>query len=89
MNWTEIVLPQAIPPMIPPLGNYVIAMFKETPILSAITVLDIMGEALAKANVSYRYLEPITLVAAGFLIVSLCAAALIRVLENHLKHRAV
>ncbi|UVK49920.1 ectoine/hydroxyectoine ABC transporter permease subunit EhuD (plasmid) [Mesorhizobium sp. AR02] len=87
-TWTEIVLPQAIPPMIPPLGNYVIAMFKETPILSAITVLDLMGEALAKANFSYRYLEPITLVAVGFLFVSLCSAALIRLLENYLKLRA-
>lgn len=86
-TWTKIVLPQAIPPMIPPLGNYVIAMFKETPILSAITVLDLMGEALAKANFSYRYLEPITLVAVGFLFVSLCSAALIRLLENHLKLR--
>ncbi|UVK48237.1 ectoine/hydroxyectoine ABC transporter permease subunit EhuD (plasmid) [Mesorhizobium sp. AR07] len=87
-TWREIVLPQAIPPMIPPLGNYVIAMFKETPILSAITVLDLMGEALAKANFSYRYLEPITLVAIGFLFVSLCSAALVRLLENHLKLRA-
>lgn len=87
-TWTEIVLPQAIPPMIPPLGNYVIAMFKETPILSAITVMDLMGEALAQANFNYRYLEPITLVAAGFLIVSLCSAAIIKLLENHLNLRA-
>ncbi|TCU31478.1 ectoine/hydroxyectoine ABC transporter permease subunit EhuD [Rhizobium azibense] len=87
-TWTEIVLPQAIPPMVPPLGNYVIAMFKETPILSAITVLDLMGEALAQANFSYRYLEPITLVATGFLVVSLCSAAIIKLLENHLNLRA-
>ncbi|MFA1676033.1 ectoine/hydroxyectoine ABC transporter permease subunit EhuD [Rhizobium mongolense] len=87
-TWTKIILPQAIPPMIPPLGNYVIAMFKETPILSAITVLDLMGEALAQANFSYRYLEPITLVAIGFLVVSLCSAAIIKLLENHLNLRA-
>lgn len=87
-TWTEIILPQAIPPMIPPLGNYVIAMFKETPILSAITVMDLMGEALAQANFNYRYLEPITLVAAGFLLVSLISAAIIKLLENHLNLRA-
>ncbi|QRM32180.1 ectoine/hydroxyectoine ABC transporter permease subunit EhuD [Microvirga sp. VF16] len=87
-TWTQIVLPQAIPPMIPPLGNYVIAMFKETPILSAITVLDLMGEALAQANFSYRYLEPITLVAFGFLTVSLCSAAIIKLLEARLNLRA-
>jgi polar amino acid transport system permease protein len=86
-TWTQIVLPQAIPPMIPPLGNYVIAMFKETPLLSAITILDLMGEALSKANFSYRYLEPIVMVAAGFLIVSLCSAFAIKLLDRHLKQR--
>ena len=30
------ILPQAIPPMIPPLANYLITMFKETPLLAAI-----------------------------------------------------
>lgn len=83
-TWTQIVLPQAIPPMLPPLGNYVIAMFKETPLLSAITVLDLMGEALAQANFNYRYLEPITLVAVGFLVVSLVAATIINALEFYL-----
>ncbi|WP_027681829.1 ectoine/hydroxyectoine ABC transporter permease subunit EhuD [Rhizobium leguminosarum] len=87
-TWMEIILPQAIPPMIPPLGNYVIAMFKETPILSAITVMDLMGEALAQANFNYRYLEPITLVAVGFLLMSLISAAIIKLLENHLNLRA-
>ena len=28
--WTGIILPQAIPPMYPALGNYLIGMFKET-----------------------------------------------------------
>ncbi|WP_201840714.1 ectoine/hydroxyectoine ABC transporter permease subunit EhuD [Microvirga zambiensis] len=84
-TWTHIILPQALPPMIPALGNYVIAMFKETPILSAITILDLMGEALAQANFNYRYLEPITLVALGFLIVSLCSAAIIKILEARLR----
>ncbi|MBP1885138.1 ectoine/hydroxyectoine ABC transporter permease subunit EhuD [Sinorhizobium mexicanum] len=84
-TWTQIVLPQAIPPIIPPLGNYVIAMFKETPILSAITVLDVMGQALAQANYNYRYIEPITLVACAFLVVSLCSAAAIRALEYQLR----
>lgn len=84
-TWKNIVIPQAVPPMIPPLGNYIIAMFKDTPVLSAITILDLMGEALAQANYNYRYLEPITLVACGFLFVSLCAAVLIKILEKRLR----
>ncbi|MGB3312783.1 MAG: ectoine/hydroxyectoine ABC transporter permease subunit EhuD, partial [Albidovulum sp.] len=37
-TWVNIIIPQAIPPMIPALANYFIAMFKETPLLAAITV---------------------------------------------------
>ncbi|TIM21702.1 MAG: ectoine/hydroxyectoine ABC transporter permease subunit EhuD, partial [Mesorhizobium sp.] len=44
-TWTHIIMPQAIPPMIPALANYFIAMFKETPLLSAITVLELMNQA--------------------------------------------
>src|SRR5690606_15524227 len=31
--WLRIVLPQALPPAVPVLGNYLIAIFKETPLL--------------------------------------------------------
>ena len=65
--------------MIPALANYFIAMFKETPLLSAITVLELMNQAKSVANSDYRYIEPITLVGAFFLaisLVSVVAAAL-------------
>lgn len=52
-TWMHIILPQAIPPMIPALANYFIAMFKETPLLSAITVLELMNQAKSVANSSY------------------------------------
>ena len=80
-TWTRIILPQAIPPMIPALANYFIAMFKETPLLSAITVLELMNQAKSVANTYYRYIEPITLVGAFFLAISLVAVVLLRLLE--------
>lgn len=81
-TWTRIILPQAIPPMIPALANYFIAMFKETPLLSAITVLELMNQAKSVANSSYRYIEPITMVGAFFLAISLVAVVLLRWLEH-------
>lgn len=81
-TWTEVILPQAIPPMIPALANYFIAMFKETPLLSAITVLELMNQAKSVANSFYRYIEPITLVGAFFLAISLVSVALLRLLER-------
>jgi len=77
-TWTHIIIPQAIPPMIPALANYFIAMFKETPLLSAITVLELMNQAKSVANTYYRYIEPITLVGAFFLAISLCSVVLLR-----------
>ena len=81
-TWTRIILPQALPPMIPALANYFIAMFKETPLLSAITVLELMNQAKSVANTYYRYIEPITLVGAFFLAISLVAVVLLRFLEK-------
>lgn len=40
--WTGVILPQAVPRVLPALGNYSIAMFKEVPLLFSITVLDIV-----------------------------------------------
>ena len=81
-TWIHIVLPQAIPPMIPALANYLIAMFKETPLLSAITVLELMNQAKSVANSSYRYIEPMTLVGVFFLIMSLISVVFLRFLEE-------
>ncbi|MBA3447849.1 MAG: ectoine/hydroxyectoine ABC transporter permease subunit EhuD [Pseudaminobacter sp.] len=81
-TWTRIILPQALPPMIPALANYFIAMFKETPLLSAITVLELMNQAKSVANSSYRYIEPITLVGAFFLVISLFSVIVLRWMER-------
>ncbi len=81
-TWRYVVLPQAISPMIPALANYLIAMFKETPLLSAITVLELMNQARSVANFNYRYLEPMTLVGGFFLVISLISVAFLRWLER-------
>ncbi|MFQ6159732.1 ectoine/hydroxyectoine ABC transporter permease subunit EhuD [Sinorhizobium meliloti] len=81
-TWIHVILPQAIPPMIPALANYLIAMFKETPLLSAITVLELMNQAKSIANSNYRYIEPMTLVGVFFLIMSLISVFFLRWLEE-------
>jgi polar amino acid transport system permease protein len=81
-TWTRIILPQAIPPMIPALGNYALGMYKETPLLVTITVQELLGAALAQASNSFRFIEPLTLVGAIFLAISYPAALLVRRLER-------
>lgn len=88
--WTAyrvVILPQAIRPILPPLGNYLIAMLKDTPVLSAITVVEIMQQAKNLGSESFRYLEPITLVGLFFLALSVALAYLVRRLEVRLELR--
>ncbi len=84
-TWQHIILPQAIPPMIPALANYFVAMFKETPLLSAITVVELMSQARSIANFNYRYLEPMTLVGVLFLAISLVAVPALHLLERRFR----
>ena len=81
-TWTRIILPQALPKMIPAAGNYVIGMMKEAALLSAISVHELMSRAQAIGNETYRYTEPLTVVGVIFLVLTIGAAALLKRLER-------
>lgn len=83
-TWSRVVLPQAIPVAIPALGNYLIAMFKEVPLLATITVLDVLGEGRAACTRTFQCVEPYTLVGVLFLAVSIPSSILVRQLEARL-----
>ncbi len=88
--WTtfkDIILPQALPPVVPALGNYLIALFKETPLLSAIAVVELMQRAKIIGSETFRYTEPVTMVGLFFLVMSLVSAVMIRVLDDWLSRR--
>ena len=80
-TWTRIILPQAIPPVIPVIGNYLITMFKETPLLSAITLVEILQTAKIIGAGSFRYLEGFTIVGVIFFLLSYPSSLLINKLE--------
>lgn len=82
-----IILPQALPPIVPGLGNYLITLFKETPLLSAIAVTEMLQTAKDIGSETFRYTEPITIVGLIFLVLSLGSATAIRWVERHLKSR--
>ncbi|MGK9168427.1 ectoine/hydroxyectoine ABC transporter permease subunit EhuD [Inquilinus limosus] len=86
-TFRDIIIPQAIPPVVPALGNYLIALFKDTPLLSAIAVLELMQTAKIIGSENFRYTEPITIVGIIFLIFSLVAAVLVRLVETWLNRR--
>lgn len=83
-TFRDIIIPQAIPPVVPALGNYLVALFKETPLLSSIAVLELMQTAKNLGSESFRYTEPITIVGLFFLLMSLVSAGMIRAVERRL-----
>jgi len=85
--WLRIVLPQAIPPVVPVLGNYLIGMFKDTPLLATITIPELFGAAMHIAGTTYRYNEPYALVAVIFLAMSYPASLVVRWQERRMKAR--
>jgi polar amino acid transport system permease protein len=80
--WTGIILPQAVPRVMPALGNYTISMFKETPLLLAIGVLDVLNRAKEVGAETFRVIEPYTLAGVLFLLISYPASIIVRRLER-------
>ncbi len=62
-------------------------MLKDTPVLSAITVVEIMQQAKNIGSETFRYLEPITMVGLFFLALSIVLAYLVRRFELRLDLR--
>lgn len=85
-TWTAVILPQAIRRVVPALGNYVIAMLKDTPILMAITVLEMLGEAQLFARETFQFTEPLTVIGVAFIVISYLASLALRALERRLVH---
>ena len=83
-TWRAVVLPQAIRNTVPALGNYAISLFKDTPFLFAITVVEMVTAAQQFGARNFQYLEPITIAGVIFLLASYPTSILIRRLEKTL-----
>lgn len=81
-----LILPQAIPVVIPALGNTLIAMIKDTPILSAITVTELMFVANDIGTQRFQYTEPITFAALIYLALSVVIAAFVTKLDRSIRN---
>jgi polar amino acid transport system permease protein len=83
-TWRAVILPQAVRRVVPALGNYVIAMLKDTPLLMTITVLDLLGRARLFSQEHFQFTEPVTVIGVAFIVISYLASLLLRTLERRL-----
>lgn len=79
-----MILPQAIRRVVPALGNYVISMLKDTPMLMVITVLEMLGQARLFSQQRFQFTEPLTVIGVAFVLISYLASLLLRALERRL-----
>lgn len=80
--WTGVILPQAVPRVLPALGNLVISMFKEVPLLLGIGVVEVVNKAKEISSETFRPIEPYTIAGLLFLLLSYPASLLVRRLER-------
>ncbi|MFA9432209.1 ectoine/hydroxyectoine ABC transporter permease subunit EhuD [Egicoccus sp. AB-alg2] len=86
-TWTKVIIPQAVPNVLPTLGNYLVAAFKDAPIADAVlSVPGILFFANTIRSNDFRPVEPYLLIGVGFLLVSLPAAWLVRRLERRIAY---
>ena len=83
-TFTAIVLPQALRATIPSLGNYAVAMFKDTPFLFAISVVELVTAAKEFGGSTFAYTEAFTLAGIIFLAASYPTSLLIQRLDRRL-----
>jgi polar amino acid transport system permease protein len=80
-----VVLPQAIRVVIPPIANMFIGLFKDTSLLSILTIRELMFEGQLLAATNFRHITIFTVIALLYLAVCWPSAALIERLERRLK----
>jgi polar amino acid transport system permease protein len=80
-----VILPQAVRRVLPPLGNDLIAMLKDSSLVSALGVRDMTQEARLYAAASFRYIETYTTLAFMYLSLTLILSGIVRWVETRWK----
>ena len=78
----RIVLPQAIRIVIPALGNYFVALFKDTSLASALTLQELLFSGQIIISRTYDYFTIYTMVLVLYFLVGYPALMLVRYLEK-------
>ncbi|CAM5216181.1 Polar amino acid transport system permease protein OS=Castellaniella defragrans OX=75697 GN=HNR28_000823 PE=3 SV=1 [Castellaniella defragrans] len=80
-----VIVPQLLPPITPVLGNTFITMLKDSSILSAVAVPELMFVANDVGSQRFQYTEPITMAALIYLVMSLSFAVILYWVERRMR----
>lgn len=77
-----VVLPQAVRIIVPPLGNTVISMLKDSSLVAIIAVSDMMRQTMIAASETYRPFELYAAAAVIYYILTFLTARIVTVIER-------
>jgi polar amino acid transport system permease protein len=79
-----VVLPQAIRIVLPPVGNYFISLFKDTALVSTISIGELIFRGQLIAADTFKYLQVYTIIFFIYVAISIPASLGVKALEKHL-----
>ncbi|MTH79135.1 ectoine/hydroxyectoine ABC transporter permease subunit EhuD [Paracoccus aestuariivivens] len=88
-TFTHVIVPQAIPRIIPAMGNYLVSIMKDVPVLSVVTVLEMLNVARIVGDRTFDYLVPLSMVGGIYLILTLVASSGVRWLDRNLPNQGI
>jgi polar amino acid transport system permease protein len=78
-----VVLPQAIRIVLPPVGNYFISLFKDTALVSTISIGELIFRGQLIAADTFKYLQVYTIIFFIYVAISIPASLGVKALERH------
>lgn len=88
-TFTHIIVPQAVPRIVPSMGNYLVSIMKDVPVLSVVTVLEMLSVAKIVGDRTFDYLVPLSMVGAIYLVMTLVASTGVRLLDTWLPKQGI
>lgn len=82
---TRVILPQAVRLVIPAVGNYFVALFKDSALVSVIALSELLRAGQLLAASTYKHFEVYTLVALIYLAISYPATWFVQWVEDFFK----
>ena len=81
----KIIFPQTLKNVLPTLGNELIALVKDTSVVSFIAVTDLTNAFQISGGGNYEYMVPYLILALIYLVIVLALTLLIKLIERRLR----
>jgi polar amino acid transport system permease protein len=78
-----VILPQALRIVVPPIGNYFVSLFKDTALVSTISIQELLFTTRLIASTNFRYIELFTIAFVIYFLISFPASWAVRWLERN------